>query len=170
MIERDELLRLIRRDHRELEMSLMELVATDLSPRQRRTILDGVRLGLESHGAAEDIVVYSAFARIPTTPALQCLIEQARVAHAEMDGMLANLLSTPMSSPEWIEHVHMLRLRAEAHAAREENDLMPVLKAALAPELYRALAGAFATERLRQLSTLQPSAPITMPLEVVALR
>jgi Hemerythrin HHE cation binding domain len=167
-IERDELLRLLRRDHRELEMGLLELVSPDLGAAQRRQILDGVRLGLEAHGAAEDIVVYPAFARIATSSGLQCLIEQARTAHGELDDMFARLLATPMTSSDWSERVHMLRLRAEALAAREENDLIPQLRTALAPELYRSLAGAFATERLRQLSMLQPSAPIAMPLEMMS--
>ena len=144
----------------------MELVSPDLSVRQRRHILDGVRLGMESHGTAEDIVVYPAFARIPSSSGLKCLIEQARLAHAEMDGMLSSILTIPMSAA-WLDAVHMLRLRAEAHAAREEHDLLPMLRAALSPDLYRSLAGAFATERLKQLSMMQPSAPIAVALEAL---
>jgi hypothetical protein len=164
-IERDELLRLLRRDHRELEMALMELASPDLQLPQRRTILDGVRLMIAAHGAAEDIVVYAAFARIPATQALQLLVEQARVAHDQLDAILARLLATPVASPAWFDLVHLLRLRAEAHASREENDLLPALCAAVPPDLYRSLAGAFATERLRQLAMLQPSAPIVLPAD-----
>jgi hypothetical protein len=163
MIERDELLRLLARDHRELEMALLELTGPDLQLPQRRTILDGVRLGLAAHGAAEDIVVYAALGRIPQAAALEVLIEQARTAHDELDAMLARLLLTPVGTPDWVDLVHTLRLRAQAHAAREEHDLVPVLRGALAPDAYRSLAGGFATERLRQLSMLQPSAPIMLP-------
>jgi len=166
VFERDELLRLLRRDHRELEMSLIELVAADLSLEQRRQILDGARLGLEAHGAAEDIVVYPAFERCAALGDLALQIELARATHAELDRMLSQILTTPMASPDWYEHVHMLRLRAEAHAAREENLLVPRLREALSATDYRALAGAFATERLKQLAMLQPSAPVMMPLEL----
>jgi hypothetical protein len=172
MFDRDELLRLLRRDHRELEMSLIELVAADLSFDQRRQILDGARLGLEAHGAAEDIVVYPAFERIAPVLAgnLPCQLELARAAHQELDGMLGAVLRTPVGRPTWFELVHMLRIRAEAHAAREENELIPRLRAGLPAEDYLALAGAFATERLKQLAMLQPSAPIAMPVELIMTR
>ena len=163
-IDRDELMRLLRRDHRELEMALMELASPDLQLPQRRTILDGVRLMIAAHGAAEDIVVYAAFARIAATPALRLLVEQARIAHDQLDAILARMLATPIGTSAWLDMVHLLRIRAEAHAAREENDLVPALRAAISAELYRSLAGAFATERLRQLAMLQPSAPIVLPV------
>jgi plasmid stability protein len=81
--------------------------------------------------------------------------------------MLGHVLATPIASADWYELVHMLRIRAEAHAAREENELVPFLRDGLSAAEYRGLAGAFATERLRQLSMLQPSAPVTMPRELV---
>lgn len=164
--DRDELLRLIRRDHRELEMSLIELVAADLSLDQRRQILDGARLGLEAHSAAEDIVVYPQFDRHRALADLDLQIDLARATHEELDRLLACVLMTPIATPDWFELVHMLRIRAEAHAAREENVLIPRLRGALSESEYRALAGAFATERLKQLSMLQPSAPVMMPLEL----
>jgi hypothetical protein len=165
-LERDELLRLVRRDHREVEMALIELVAPDLRTDQRRQILDGARLGIDAHGAAEDIVVYGALDRVATGH-VAGLVILARAAHVELDEMLGHVLATPLGTPDWFELVHMLRLRAESHAAREENELVPFLRGTLPPVEYRALAGAFATERLRQLSMLQPSAPVTLPVELV---
>jgi hypothetical protein len=43
---------------------------------------------------------------------------------------------------------------------REELELLPALRFHAPRELYAGLAGAFATERLRQLAMLQPSAPV----------
>ena len=159
VIERDELLRLLRRDHRELEMALIELTSPDLPRPQRATILDGIRLGLLSHGAAEDLVVYGAVEKIPTTSEIRRLVEQARAAHDELERMLAHLLSTPMSPTELGDYVRLMRRRAETHAAREENELIPLLRASLSRDAYRGLARAYTAERFRQLSMLEPSAP-----------
>jgi hypothetical protein len=53
-----------------------------------------------------------------------------------------------------------LRDLVRYHAEQEQRELVPALRCHAPEELYAKLAGAFATERLRQLSMLQPSAPL----------
>jgi hypothetical protein len=60
----------------------------------------------------------------------------------------------------WRERAVQLRELIRRHALREELELLPALRYHAPRDLYHALAGAFATERLRQLSLLQPSVPL----------
>jgi hypothetical protein len=156
-------LMLLHRDHRDLETGLDELLQAS-SVGAIRSALDGVRLGLTAHAEAEDIVLHNALAAASSdTPALlDDLVGQARSAHLAEEGALASLVSCSPHSPMWRDRVHKLRDLVHGHAFFEENHVVPAIRE-LAPSVYESLAGLFATERLRQLAMLQPSAPIYLP-------
>ena len=154
-----DLFALIRRDHTDLEAELTNLLDPSASAADLRTALDGVRLGLMAHVEAEDIVL----GQFEVMPALQTLIAQAHAAHLVQEGALSALVSARPQTPGWYDRALNLRELVKHHAAQEEAYLLPALRLHTAPEIYAALAGAFATERLRQLALLQPSAPIVVP-------
>ncbi|HEY4182134.1 MAG TPA: hemerythrin domain-containing protein [Kofleriaceae bacterium] len=151
-------LTLVHRDHADLQLELTQLLDPDASVHDLRTALDGVRLGLTAHAEAEDIVL-GRFAEIP---ALASLISQCRAAHLAQEAALSALVSSRPQTPQWRDRAALLRDLVTKHAQQEEEHLFPALREH-APELYAALAGRFATERLRQLAMLQPSAPIVIP-------
>lgn len=146
-------LTLLRRDHHDLEVGLEELLRAG-TMQQIRTALDGVRLGLVAHAEAEDIVLY---ATLENVDALEPLLGQARDAHLAEEGALASLVVAPPRSTRWRERARLLREMVREHAYVEEELLVPAIQRH-APESYEALAGHFATERLRQLSMQEPSA------------
>lgn len=146
---------LLRRDHHDLEVGLEELLRAG-SIRQIRTALDGVRLGLMAHAEAEDIVLYATLDGVETHDALEPLFAQAREAHLAEERALASLVCAPPGSASWREAAHLLQALLREHAYVEEELLVPAIRC-FAPEAYEALAGKFATERLRQLSMLEPS-------------
>jgi hypothetical protein len=150
-------LTLLRRDHVDLQKELTLLLDPVASVPQLRSALDGVRLGLMAHVEAEDIVLgrFEAFA------ALEPLIAQARAAHRAQEGALSALVSARPGTPGWRDRAYHLRELVHHHATQEEMFLLPALRRHV-PGMYDRLAGAFATERLRQLAMLQPSAPICM--------
>jgi hypothetical protein len=156
-------LALLRRDHLDLERGLNELVDPGLSLAELRATLDGVRLGLTAHAEAEDIVLYHALARGPAAPALEPLLAQARAGHAAQQAALSALVSAPPSTALWREHALALRDLVRDHAAYEERTVVPAIREFVPAVVYDRLAGAFATERLRQLALLQPSGPIHAP-------
>jgi hypothetical protein len=117
-----------------------------------------VRLGLTAHAEAEDIVL----GRFEGILALDILVEQARAAHLAQEGALSALVSARPGTPTWRDRAHPLRELVHYHAAQEEQYLLPGLRKHAPRDMYDGLAGAFATERLRQLAMLQPSAPICM--------
>jgi hypothetical protein len=154
-------LTLLHRDHHDLELGLDELLAAE-SVDQLRSALDGVRLGLVAHAEAEDIVLYHALSHEDATRALGALVESAHVAHVSQERALSALVSAAPRTSEWFEAARSLQDLVRGHADIEENVLMPAIRE-LMPRVYDALAGEFATERLRQLAMLQPSAPIYVP-------
>lgn len=146
-----DILTLLRRDHEDLDKGLVTLLDRSRSIGQIRTALDGVRLGLTAHAEAEDIVF--SIARLTE------VVAGATEAHRKQEMALAALVCTPLGTKEWYQRGAGLREMVHAHASYEETSVLPAIRE-LAPDIYPGLAGKFATERLRQLSMLVPSAPV----------
>jgi hypothetical protein len=154
-------LTLLRRDHHDLEICLDDMLEA-VTIAQIRSALDGARLGLTAHAEAEDIVLSAALQRIADRELLEPYIAGARDAHLAQEGALASLVCARPQTATWRERARYLRDLVRAHAYFEEEIVVPAIRRA-APDVYAELAGAFATERLRQLAMQQPSAPIALP-------
>lgn len=152
-------LTLLRRDHADLQQELTQLLDPELSAADLRMNLDGVRLGLIAHAEAEEIVL----GRLECVPRLQVVLAQARAAHLAQEHTLSALISARPQTAFWCARAHHLRELVEYHATQEERYLLPALRQHAPVEVYLQLAGRFATERMRQLSMLQPSAPMRIP-------
>jgi hypothetical protein len=153
-------LTLLHRDHDDLDRAFDELLAAE-SMDDIRTTLDGVRLGLTAHVEAEDIVLFQALTRSASDRTLEALVHDAHEAHRAQERALANLISAPPRSDEWFQSARRLRDLVRDHAELAESRILPAIRE-LMPKVYEALAGEFATERLRQLAQLQPSGPISI--------
>ena len=151
-----DLFTLLRRDHTEVQQALALLLDPAATTADLRMGLDGVRLGLTAHAEAQDIVL----ARFEIVPALRGPVAAVRAAHLAQAHALSALVSSRPGSTTWRERGAHLRELVAAHAAHDEAGLSAALRHHLPVELYARIAGAFATERLRQLAMLQPSAPI----------
>ena len=149
-------LTLLQRDHVDLQQELTQLLDPDATTAQLQGSLDAVRLGLTAHAEAEDIVL----GRVEAIAALAVLIAEARAAHLSQEGALSALVSSRPRTPVWRDRARHLRELVRAHAADDVERLVPALRLHAPRELYDALAGAFATERLCQLAMLQPSVPL----------
>jgi hypothetical protein len=147
---------LLARDHGDLYKDLTQLLDPIATSSQLRSSLDGVRLGLTAHAEAEDIVL----AKFETIAALEVLVRQARGAHLAQEGALSALVTTRPGTPAWRDRAHHLRELVCSHAVHEARYLLPALRQHAPRGWYAELAGAFATERLRQLAMLSPSAPL----------
>ena len=156
-----DVLTLVHRDHADLQRDLTQLLDPDATASELRTSLDGVRLGLTAHAEAEDIVL-GEFEEIPE---FALLVKQCRAAHLAQEHALSALVCSRPQTPVWRDRASHLRDLVSVHARIEEEHLFAVLREAF-PERYQRLAGKFATERLRQLAMLQPSAPMMMPFEL----
>ncbi len=154
-----DILTLLRRDHDDLDKGLLTLLDREKTLGQTRTALDGVRLGLTAHAEAEDIVFSTVLAHLPARDALDAIVREAADAHRQQETALAALVCTPLDTREWFMRAGRLRGMVREHASYEERSVLPAISE-LAADVYPTLAGRFATERLRQLSMLMPSAPV----------
>jgi hypothetical protein len=152
-------LALVQRDHVDLQKELTLLLDPIATAAQLRGSLDGVRLGLTAHAEAEDIVL----GRFEKISLLDALVAQARASHLAQESALSALVSARPGTISWRERACHLRDLVRHHASQEEQYLVPGLRRHAPREMYNSLAGAFATERLRQLAMLQPSAPLYFP-------
>lgn len=159
-------LTLLRRDHSDLQKELTQLLDPTATIAQLRSSLDGVRLGLTAHAEAEDIVL----ARFEVIPELQVIIEQARAAHLAQEGALSALVASRPGTAAWRDRAQHLRELVHHHAQQEADFLLPALRQHAPEQDVASLAGAFATERLRQLAMLQPSAPVFLPFTIAEAR
>lgn len=148
-----ELSTLLGRDHADLQTELTRLLDPTACVVELRAALDGVRLGLTAHAEAEDIVL----ARFEREPELGELVLQSRAAHLAQESALAALVTMRLGTAAWRDRIHHLRELVQYHHEQEAAQLVTRLRGHPA---YEKLAGAFATERLRQLSMLQPSVPV----------
>lgn len=154
-----ELLALLQRDHGDIHQELTRLMDPTATLAQIRVSLDGVRLGLTAHAEAEDIVL----GRFEGIPGLHELLAHGRAAHLAQERALSGLVSARPGTAAWRDRAYHLREMVCLHAREEEEQLLPALRAHASAYDYAQLAGAFATERLRQLAMLQPSAPVFEP-------
>lgn len=153
---------LLRRDHSDLQDELTKLLDPTATLAQLRSSLDGVRLGLIAHAEAEDIVL----AKFELIPALQVPVAHAHAAHLAQEGALSALVTARPGTATWRDRAQHLRQLVRDHAQHEETELLPAIREWALPVDAASLAGEFATERLRQLAMLQPSAPVFMPFVV----
>jgi hypothetical protein len=156
-----ELSTLLRRDHADLQTELTRLLDPTASLPELRAALDGVRLGLTAHAEAEDIVL----GPFESVIELQGVVLQTRAAHLAQESALAALVTMRLGTSAWRDRIHQLRELVQYHHDQEATHLMPRLAG---HPRYLELAGAFATERLRQLSMLQPSVPVYLSHIVAA--
>jgi len=149
---------LLQRDHDDLQRGLDDIAYSTVNPAHLRNTLDGVRLGLAAHSEAEDIVLHGALAKLGA-PGIELAVAHGRAAHLTQEGALAALVCSRPGTGAWRDRAIHLRDLIHTHATQVVTELVPLLRDS-APAVYSWLAGAFATERLRQLAMLQPSAPI----------
>jgi len=155
-----DLLGLLERDHQDIAAGLADLARPAATIGQIRTTLDGVRLGLMAHAEAEDIVVYHALMQFHATPALIDMIRAGHQAHLAQESALSSLVSQKPCTGIWRDKAAHLRELVVRHAKHEEDVILPALRKQAPAHVWEQLAGEFATERLKQLGMLQPSAPI----------
>lgn len=150
---------LVQRDHVDLQKELSDLLDPVATPSQLNASLDGVRLGLTAHAEAADIVL----GRCDAIAALEPVLAMARASHLAQEGALSALVSARPGTQVWRDRALHLRELVRRHAVQEEIEVLPALRRHAPIRIYEELAGAFATERLRQLAMLQPSAPVFLP-------
>lgn len=150
-----ELCDLVRNDHLDLDRALLAMLEPATSNAEQVNLLEVFRLALAVHIAAEAKVLDSLKARMGLPAALAMMIAQVKCEHIAQQSAAEALQWTSPGSGAWYTRVLELRVLVLDHGARAEllrwslNDHVPV-------PMRRDLAAAYATERLRVLSSTSP--------------
>jgi hypothetical protein len=139
---------LIERDHRELDLTLTELMDPTGDP---TPALDAARLGFAAHAEAHSLAVREALAPASLPKHLAALFRELSAAHDSQERQLTRMASAPVA--EWPRHASALRDALRNHHSFERVWCLPILRtreAAATPA--GMLAATYATERLRALA------------------
>lgn len=146
---------LVRRDHEDLDRALVAMVDPLTSPAELSNLLDVFRLALAVHSAAEANVLdaVSSWGGSPRT--LSILAMQTRVEHAAQRAAAESLALLRPASIAWYSHALELRVLVLDHSSRADH-MRWTLDEHVPGSIQEALAGQYATQRLRVLASTSP--------------
>jgi hemerythrin superfamily protein len=136
---------LIMQDHREVERLFDELKN---HPEKRPLLVPVLSAVLTAHSRAEEDAVYPV-ARDEAGEVEE--IAHSQEEHVEAEEMLAKLVATDPTSPEFDEVLDKLVEDVTHHVEEEESTVLPGMRRELADERRQELGKAFAESRARHM-------------------
>jgi hemerythrin superfamily protein len=122
----DDLVSVLTKDHREVELILAELQLGEGTPQHRRDLADHLTAELVRHSVAEEMYVYPA--------ARKALADGNDVAdreiaeHAEVERLLKELEGLDATDPQFDELIGKVIAEVRHHVQEEEKQLLPRLQ------------------------------------------
>jgi hypothetical protein len=146
---------LARRDHDDLDRTLLAMVAPDTPIRELGGLLDIFRLCLAIHGVAEHRVLETLVTLVRPPSRLRWQMAQLREEHREQQAAAEKLGRIEPGSDAWYTSALELRVLVLDHAKREDY-LRAVIDDHVPGTMLRGLVAQYATERMRLLGTTSP--------------
>lgn len=137
----------LRTEHRTVTTLLEELADTseeDVEERER--LFAEVRLNLELHTRAEEVVVYDLLRQHEETRALA---EAAQREHKEVSRLLEAIAAMPVDDEEWTAKLAEMSADLVGHIEKEEGELFAALRTLLDGGQERTLAETFEAMKSR---------------------
>ena len=124
-------------EHKAMLSLFDKLLDTDDDQTKKRALLL-LQLGhaLDKHGYAEEHVVYPCLRENNETSVAELLENE----HGEVKTFLHRLSNMPKDSPEWLGLVSEFRASFAHHAAMEENEVFPQMRAQIDEALDKRIA------------------------------
>lgn len=147
---------ILSEDHAEM-LALISTIRTETDPQARRDIADIVITEIVRHSVAEEMHVYPAVrAHVPDGDAA---VEHDVAEHKELERTLKDLEGTDPTDPQFDELVDNLEATLRDHAADEELEQFPQLRAHVPHETLVELAGKVETAKKLAPTRPHPAAP-----------
>jgi hemerythrin superfamily protein len=161
MADRQNVIEVLTRDHREVEEMFGELAqASDGG--ERRRVADDVTIELVRHSVAEEMHLYPAVrAHVPDGDAIA---DKELADHAEVERTLKELENADTEDPHFAALTQHLIDEVTRHVQDEENNLFPSLAAHCSPEDLLDLGEQVQSAKQSAPTRPHPSAPDTPPL------
>lgn len=138
---------ILQTEHRTVSTLLEELAdTTEEDVEDRESLFAEVKLNLELHARAEEVVVYDLLRQHEQTRALA---EQAQREHLVVLRLLNTLESMSVAEEDWEAMMADLTANVVSHVEEEENELFAALRSILDDDQARTLAETFEAMKSR---------------------
>jgi hemerythrin superfamily protein len=161
----DDLVRVITKDHRQIELILAQLQLGEGTPRHRRELADHLTTELVRHAVAEEMYMYPA--------ARRALLDGDDVAdrgiaeHAEVELILKDLEGVDAADPRFDDLVGKVIDEVRHHVLQEEEQVLPPLLQACSAEELQELGRMVVRAKDSAPTRPHPSAPDKPPANLV---
>jgi len=161
----DDLVSVITKDHREVELILAELQLGEGTPQHRRDLADQLTTELVRHSVAEEMYVYPAARKALADG--NDVADQKIAEHAEVERLLKDFEGVDATDPQFDDLIGRVIAEVRHHVQEEEQQLLPRLQDACSTaellELGRMLVRAKDSAPTRP----HPSAPDRPPANLI---
>ncbi len=137
--------RTLKREHGEVSVLMMR-VATEREGAARADLFPLIAHELLSHAQAEDAELYTYLADHEST---RGLVMQLEADHERIEMLVAELSAMPMNSSGWLLRFRELQQAVEEHVDQEENQVFPLARHIISPELAEEIDHRYRIEKAR---------------------
>ncbi|HWD80162.1 MAG TPA: hemerythrin domain-containing protein [Kribbella sp.] len=155
----------IAADHRVVELVFAELIAGAGSPRHRRDLADHLTTELVRHAVTEELYLYPAARK--ALPDGDKVADHEIEEHAEVERLLKDLEGVEATDRLFDDLIGRLSAEVQHHIGTEENELLPRLQQACAPDELQELGRMMTRAKASAPTRPHPSAPSKPPLNRV---
>jgi hemerythrin superfamily protein len=157
----DDLVSVITRDHRGIELILAELQLGEGTPQHRRDLADHLTAELVRHSVAEEMYVYPAARRVLADG--NEVADREIAEHAEVERILKDLEGVDATDPQFDELVGNVITEVRHHMLDEEQQLLPRLQRACSSDELLELGRIMVRAKDSAPTRPHPSAPDKPP-------
>lgn len=161
----DDLVTVVTRDHRAVELIFAELQLGEGSPEHRRSLADHMTTELVRHSVAEEMYMYPAARR--ELPDGDAVADGEIAEHAEIERLLKELEGVEATDPRFDDLVERVIADARHHIRDEEEHLLPRLQSACSTEVLQELGRMVERAKSSAPTRPHPSAPDKPPANLI---
>jgi hemerythrin superfamily protein len=161
----DDLVSVITRDHRAVELIFAELQLGKGTPQHRRDLADHMTTELVRHSVAEEMYLYPAARR--SFPDGDQVADHEIAGHAEVERLLKELEGVDATDPRFDDLVGKVIAEVRHHVREEEEDLLPRLQDACSTEELQELGRMVVRAKDSAPTRPHPAAPDKPPANLI---
>jgi hemerythrin superfamily protein len=163
--DQDDLVSVITKDHRDVELIFAELELGHGTPQHRRDLADHLTTELVRHSVAEEMYMYPAARR--SLPDGDNVADHEIEEHAEVERKLKDLEGVEATDPHFDDLVGRVIADVRHHVREEEEQLLPRLQEACSVDEMLELGRMVARAKDSAPTRPHPAAPHRPPANLI---
>ncbi|TDO46778.1 hemerythrin HHE cation binding domain-containing protein [Kribbella sp. VKM Ac-2527] len=161
----DDLVGVITKDHREIELILAQLQLGEGTPQHRRDLADHLTTELVRHAVAEEMYMYPAARRVLADG--DDVADRAIAEHAEVEHILKDLEGVDATDRQFDDLVGRVIAEVRHHVVDEEQQVLIPLREACGAEGLQELGRMVVRAKESAPTRPHPSAPDKPPANLI---